>query len=411
MALSISRRSFMKCVGITAFATATGTLMTGCAMGSITGDFGGPFPLSESVDVAVYKIQSSEFDVDLSQIGDYLDQKWIDLPFGLNISDLTGYVCTMPEAIIQNNSDQTLLVLPYFTQNGLETVVDDLAKEYLQKPENQKTITEALEKYLETHETAVAELLQDVEKLVITTVNLGFLGKHNITVGTLLTAIRGLLSVAGNPSPASVEDFLLNGGEIPVLITEIYIPGLSSWDDKYPDVTKSILEEVVKLLKTDVLEKLGDALNLLMVQGLFDGNTGESDLDQILNVASAGYALLRNKPTLMTNTINPGATVTGLLPVTSKRRWKTMFLRFIPNSLLLNLKGGFTPNWDETVNLIVKVLVYLFFKNDSTQSTNCLKAIADPAVQLIAGSLDYLDYNIQPGSSSLTLRFENGSTI
>lgn len=408
MALSISRRSFMKCVGITAFATATGTLMTGCAMGSITGDFGGPFPLSESVDVAVYKIQSSEFDVDLSQIGDYLDQKWIDLPFGLNISDLTGYVCTMPEAVIQNNSDQTLLVLPYFTQNGLETVVDDLAKEYLRKPENQKTITEALEKYLETHEADVAELLQDVEKLVITTVNLGFLGKHDITVGTLLTAIRGLLS---STSPASVEDFLLNGGKISVIVTEIDIPGLSSWDDKYPDVTKSILEEVVKLLKTDVLEKLGDALNLLMVQGLFDGNTGESDLDQILNVASAGYALLRDKPTLMTNTINPGATVTGLLPVTSKRRWKTMFLRFIPNNLLLSFQDGFTPNWDKTADLIVKVLVYLFFKNDSAESTNCLKAIADPAVQLVADSMDYLNYNIQSGAGSLTLRFENGSTI
>lgn len=47
MALSISRRSFMKCVGITAFASTTGTLMTGCAPASIVGGFGGSISLSE----------------------------------------------------------------------------------------------------------------------------------------------------------------------------------------------------------------------------------------------------------------------------------------------------------------------------------------------------------------------------
>ena len=165
MALSISRRSFMKCVGITAFATATGTLLTGCAQGPVTGDFGGPFPLSPMVNVAVYKMQSSEFDIGLSEIGSYLDQNWIDLPFGANISDLTGYICTMPEAAIQNNSDQTLLVLPYFTQNSLETVVDDLAKKYLQ--ENQETVTKALEKILVDNEKTISSYVEKLEDIVI----------------------------------------------------------------------------------------------------------------------------------------------------------------------------------------------------------------------------------------------------
>lgn len=401
MALSISRRSFMKCVGITAFATATGTLMTGCAQGPITGDFGGPFPLSPMVNVAVYKMQSSEFDIGLSEIGSYLDQNWIDLPFGANISDLTGYICTMPEAAIQNNSDQTLLVLPYFTQNSLETVVDDLAKKYLQ--ENQETVTKALEKILVDNEKTISSYVEKLEDIVIVSFKTLWGSEIKIKIKDLMNALRGIL---GSTTPQEVEKFLLEGTS--VFGYKIY--GLPQWDEKYPGVTELILDEIMKLLKTEILEKLGSSLNFLMVHGQFDGNAGESDLDQVLNVASAGYALLRNKQTLMTNTIAPGATATGLLPIPSKKRWKTLFLRFLPNDLLLQFQDGFMPNWDHTANLIVKLLVYLFFKN-SSESADCLKAVAAPTVQLITSSMDYLDYNIQPISGSLVLRFENGSTI
>ena len=375
MALSISRRSFMKCVGITAFATATGTLMTGCAQGPATGEFGVAKTVTEGAEtlatITVNNLRSTSFNIGINDLLD-LAKINFDIPFNPSVSMLTGWVCTMPSAYIQSNS-KMLFVLPYFTDEQLDTVVDKWILPNLDKYEDK--ILEAAEKYMKEHEDSLRETIKSE------------LGKLLEELGSF---IPGLTASSSEVSPLfSIED-ILSG-----LIT-------ADLKNKFIDAVKSLLE--------GLLDDASDLLRILMVQARFDGKSGESDLEVALNAGAAAYAFDQKMGSpMLGDPINAGDSVAdGVLPLCSNKNWGSLILRFVPRKLSLQFDlSGYNPNWNDVWAFVVAAFKYIILKESGVD-------MIQPLYNLLRGAFDCLeDISVEDvaGSSAANFALSNGTSL
>lgn len=399
MALSISRRSFMKCVGITAFATATGTLMTGCAQGPVMGDFGGSFPLYELNDatpllnITLTGLDWSPFDITLGQIASEVE---IDLPFSdLNlsfISTILGYGCAMPKGLIENKSDKTLIVLPYFTGDLLDQAFNEFVRPKIK--ENKTTIEGAIKTLLDNNSDKLAEELHTLIKTEV--------GDWlNILLVAVNSAIK-LFKIDESEVRSILKDgkSYSTGGFLPITIT---VPGLN---DLKSDQKQSIVDGIRSLIDT-YLPQATDIFRLLMVQGICDGKQNASTTDQLLNAAAAGYSRYKAQNPLMLDVINarsinaPSSTV-GVLGIPAKRNWHSMELIFATKKLNLSLAENYPLEWNNVLDLLVETLIYLIYnKNAST--------LALPLCNIILPLVDSLQISLSNEGGQVGLSFQNTS--
>lgn len=375
MALSISRRSFMKCVGITAVASATGTLLTGCAQGPATGEFGVAKTVNEGTEVlatvTVNNLRTTSFNIGINNL---LELAGINfgIPFNPSISTLTGWVCTMPSADIQSNS-KMLFVLPYFTDDQLDTVVDKWIFPYLDKYESK--ILDAAKKYMSDHEDELRDTIKS---------ELGALLKE---LGSL---IPGLTSSSNEVSPLfSIEDL---------------------WSSLVPVDLQNRIIEAVKSLLSDLLADASDMLRILMVQSRFDGKSGDSDLEVALNAGAAIYAYDKKMGSPMLSApINSGASVSdGILPLCSNKNWHSLVLRFIPRkiSLVFDLTR-YNPNWNDVWDFVVATFKYIVLNESGVD-------MIEPLYNLLRDAFDCLeDISVEEiaGSSTANFALSNGTSL
>lgn len=409
MALSISRRSFMKCVGITAFATATGTLMTGCSSGPVTGDFGGSFPLYELTEpisnITINTLEWNPFDVSVSEIESALDVS-LDVPnldLGLwALSNLSGYGCVMPKGLIQNTSDKTLIVLPYFTGDTLNTVLDEFVYPTIHK--NTNAIEDAIEALLLSEQKTIADALNKI-----------IADNLSSTIQTILGLITQYIS------QINVDDLrglLKENKPIPVKITwpfpmTIYIklPLNSLLIKNWPEsIHGPILTEIRKLIDSQ-LTSLSDLFRILMVQGRNNGQSGDSLIDQALNAAAAGYALVKQKNSLMLNTIGAHSTAAGYLPVPAKRTWRSLLLFFSTKKVNISVNTADALTWANVSDLVVEALIYYIFttNNKPIDTSYLAKEIVNVVLPLL--TKENMKLSIEESDGQLGLQFQNSFVL
>lgn len=413
MALSISRRSFMKCVGITAFATATGTLMTGCSQGPVMGDFGGSFPLYELneanplLNITLTGLDWSPFDITLGQIADEVD---IDLPFSeLNlsfISSILGYGCAMPKGLIKNESDKTMIVLPYFTGDLLDQAFNEFVRPMIKS--NQGTIKKSLETLLYDNSDALAkkldQLIQDKA------------AETGSWLKVLVTAAQ-TVDFSKVISSSNMKTFLTNGEEdlvkkLPrwaqialrvIGIKQIYIPPVRDWDF----LRDPLMNEIRGLIDT-YLPQVTDIFRLLMVQGIFDGKLNESKTDQLLNAAAAGYSRYKAQKSFMLDIINPRSPAAGVLGIPAKQNWFSMELMFSTKKLNLSLAENYPLDWETGVcPLAVEAVLFMLYKNSGYTADH----LAGPLCDVILPLVDNLQISLSNEGGQVGLSFQNNPSI
>lgn len=400
MALSISRRSFMKCVGITAFASATGTLMTGCSPASIVGGFGGSISLSENggtplANITLTGMDWSPFNISISDIEGALgiDLPGVDFNFS-GISSALGFGCAMPKGRIDNASDKTLVVLPYFTTETLDEVFQELVLPLVGDYKGE--IKSELEKLLSR---------QDVQEEVANALDT-LIRNEASKIGSWLVTILDLLNssfISNTVKKVLNEETLrryLDAEEpqkINIGFTSIEIPGVRQWG---PDIQNLIIDEIKKLIDSN-LPKVSDLFRILMIQGVFDYQPKESKTDQFLNAAAAGYTLLRANTPLMINTIEPGGFKAGVLGFPSYRNWTSLDMNFTVRKLALNLDGEYDLSWETVAPLVIEAMVYLIHKNN-------LVKFGDPLVNVITenGLLEKMNFSIEGVTAQTTVSFQ-----
>lgn len=391
MALSISRRSFMKCVGITAFATATGTLMTGCAQGPITGSFGETSTLTaggnDILSVTLTGLEWSPFDVGISEINSVLNTNFPNLTLGLwNLTDLTGYGCAMPKGLIQNKSNSTLLVLPYFTGELFDEVFEKVVR---------PTITEN-EKVRDTIKTELSSLLERESGTIAKELDTLIQTELGAVVSTALKIIRSGINNSIMPiKPDSARNTLQSA----LGLTN------SSLQTKAIDTLWDFL--------TEKLAEVGDLFRILMVQGRFNGQTSASKIDQAFNAVAVGYAMIKKKNSLMLNTIAPGSSAAGLLPIPAKRNWRSLLLCFTSQKVDISFSPNYRPSWESTKNTAVEALLYILYIDKQQYLPDITKRLVTNALEMVIPALENkeLDLTIRPTDGEMRLDFQNGTLI
>lgn len=401
MALSISRRSFMKCVGITAFATATGTLMTGCAPASIVGGFGGSISLSEDggtplANISLTGMDWSPFNVSISDIERELgiDLPGVDFNFS-GISSVLGFGCAMPKGRIENTSDKTLVILPYFTDETLDEVFQKLVLPLVNGYDEE--LETKLYSYLSTPavEETVANVLRDLLK------------QKAAEVGEWLKIIVALLSsdftktlVQKTLPEVTLRNYLTNGSpEINIFGKRFKISGIPEWSDS---IQKPILEEICKLIDNNLLQ-VSDIFRILMVQGVFDKQLKESKTDQFLNAAAAGYTHLRANTPLMVNTIDVGGAKAGVLGFPAYRNWTSLDMHFTSRKLALSLEKGYSLSWETVAPLVIEAVIYLIHGG--------VNRFAGPLVDVITenGLLEKMNFSVEGVTAHTTVSFNEAT--
>lgn len=402
MALSISRRSFMKCVGITAFATATGTLMTGCAPASIVGGFGGSISLSEDggtplANISLTGMDWSPFNVSISDIERELgiDLPGVDFNFS-GISSVLGFGCAMPKGRIENTSDKTLVILPYFTDETLDEVFQKLVLPLVNGYDEE--LETKLYSYLSTPsvEETVANALRDLLK------------QKAAEVGEWLKIIVDLLSsdftktlVQKTLPEVTLRNYLTNGSpEINIFGKRFKISGIPEWSDS---IQKPILEEICKLIDNNLLQ-VSDIFRILMVQGVFDKQAKESKTDQFLNAAAAGYTHLRANTPLMVNTIDVGGAKAGVLGFPAYRNWTTLDMHFTSRKLALSLDKGYELDWNTVAPLVVEAVIYVIYKDNLASLGTMLLDVIDQN-----GLLKKMNFSVEGVTAHTTVSFNEAT--
>lgn len=433
MALSISRRSFMKCVGITAFATATGTLMTGCAQGPITGNLGGANTLYDDngplLNITLTGLDWSPFDISLSDIGNALkvDLPGVDFNFSI-ISSLLGVGCAMPKGMIQNLTGKTVVILPYFTDDLLHEVIDGKIWPMLSTPETTEKIRVELENLLKKESDTIANALSEAIK------------KEAKKVGDWLVILLAVVEFANKLYPlentvtaSDMRHFLTNDGIITLIDTsslkgrlalsalkatlsaalpqykeeinsfdgKFYIDAISKWPDTFK---LPILDAIREQLEAQV-PTATDFVRLPMVHATVDGQTPSSDFDQALNAAAAGYALMKASRPLMIEPINSNETAIGALAFPAKRSWNECQMVFTTKKLDLSLVEGYPLDWDNVSTLLVEALIFMLYKSSAVP-------LADPLLNIIMDLFPtYLKYEISETGQPLPFHFKKGVSV
>lgn len=433
MALSISRRSFMKCVGITAFATATGTLMTGCAQGGIISNLGGTCILYDDngalLNITLTGLDWSPFDISISDIENELgvDLPGVDFNFS-GISSMLNLGCAMPKGLIQNCTDKTVVILPYFTDELLHEVIDGKVWPMLSEPENKEKIEQKLSELLNKNSDKIADALstaikneaQAIGDWLVILLAVVEAASNYVSLEKIVSAdkMRGVLEGDGTGKPTEIT--LISNGftlrivkgllssafpqykdEINAFDGTLYIDPISNWPDS---IKQPILDAIRTQLEAQV-PTATDFVRLPMVEACIDGQKTSSEMDQALNAAAAGYALMKASRPLMIEPIDPNDSAAGVLAFPAKRNWSTFQMTFTTKKLDLSLVEGYPLDWSDVSNLLVEALIFTLYKTSAAP-------LAQPLVNIIMKLFPtYLQYKISETGTPLFLDFNRGASL